>query len=147
MNAQKEKLMNPKKIRENPKLLPQLQYIEKVEKSNQTMIGLELNDNHYLLVEGSFTLYTSQQKIVDSKTYTDSNFSPTILQKIQSLLEKQPLKSAYFSEDDGTLVLELSNGLCFSSFYGENDYESWELMQNGNAQYGSECGTIIHYLL
>lgn len=119
--------------------------IRKVESNNRVNLLLELNDNYSLLVEGSFSIRRKNTEIVSSSEYIESDFSHDLLITIQSLLENKKVKNAHFDEDSGKLILELELALYFESFFGEDDYESWELSKDSKTIYGSECGTIIYY--
>lgn len=119
--------------------------IRKVESNNSVNLLLELNDNYSLIIEGGFSIRKRNTEIVSSSEYIESDFSHELLITIKYLLENKKIENAHFDEDSGKLILELEFGLYFESFFGEDDYESWELSKNGISIYGSECGTIIHY--
>jgi hypothetical protein len=90
------------------KLISALQNILKVESNSRVNLLLELNDGYSLLIEGGFSVSRKEDKLVNSIQYIGSDFSPELLNKIQSSLENQIIKVAAFSKETGKLIL----GLC-----------------------------------
>ena len=122
-----------------------LQRIQNVESNSHVNILLELNDNYSLLVEGSFSVSRNSDELASSAEYMGLDYSFDVFSKIKFLLENQEINVATFSNETGELTLELQSGVKFESFFGDGDYESWELFKNNVSIYGSECGTVIYY--
>ena len=122
-----------------------LKRINSVTENSRVNVLITFNDDYSLLIEGSFRVCTDSDLQFTSDDYINSDFDPEYLKKIQALLEQQSIKQAFASTDTGSLMLELENGINFESYFGSNDYESWELQKSSRVIYGSECGRIIHY--
>ncbi|MGI0119667.1 hypothetical protein [Zooshikella sp. RANM57] len=120
-----------------------IQAIERVDANSRVNLFLELNEKYTLLIEGAWSLSASSDEVISSYEYVGSDFSGDILQKVRALIEGQEVTAAFISSENASITLELKNSNKFESFFGEGDYESWELRKDGEPVYASECGTIL----
>ena len=128
------------------KTLSSLTLIAKVEQSSRANLVFYLNDEFYLLVEGSFRVCDGESVIFSSDEYVESNFNISLLDKLRQFLVNKKIDRVSICENTGELVITFYDDTTLEIIYDTDTSSLWQLFDGRDILYSSEGGSIVQYI-